>query len=492
MEYNLLGGVWEMTMACNMRCQHCGSSCKEKQDDELNTEEALDLCQQLADLGMQFITLSGGELTLRDDWDVIARKLTDLGIATSMITNGWLMDDALIQKAKDAGIVSIGISIDGVQKTHDTIRRPGSYERDIINMGKIRKAGMNACAVTTIHEGNFNELEDMYQDFVKADVNMWQVQLALPMGNFTHHQDLYLEKERPSQIIDFCHSKKDGPIKICPADCVGYYTTKEIELRESVYGTKSCWQGCHAGKNSIGILCNGDIIGCTSIRGKEYIEGNIRKTPLKEIWESPDSFKWNRELKKKDLKGFCHDCVYGDTCLGGCTNTRFTYGGDIYSENEYCAYNYDMKEFVETINACDDKQELNEFAVSCAESGHYQQSILATKKLIELDPENLYYQDLFAFLHYQIQDFDSCIEINQGILDKDASYSNAKKGMGLAVFMKGDADKGIELIRESLETGTADNYSDLYSVLIAVGKEDEAAAVKEQAMERFSVDITQQ
>jgi len=490
MKYDLLGGVWEMTMACNMRCKHCGSSCKDKQEDELNTEEALDLCDQLADLGMKFITLSGGELTLRDDWHIIAKHLTELGISTSMITNGWLLDDEMLHNAKDAGIISIGISIDGLKETHDDIRRTGSYERDLNLMKRIRELGMNACAVTTVHEGNFPELSDMYDEFLEAGVNMWQLQIALPMGNFSHHKDLYLKKGRVGELIEFCHSKMNGKIAMCPADCIGYYTEQESQLREHVYKVKNEWAGCSAGKRTLGILCNGDIIGCTSIRGKEYIEGNIRKTSLREIWESPDSFKWNRELKKKDLKGFCHDCIYGEKCLGGCTNTRFTYGGDILSSNEYCAYHFDMHEAVEEINQCNDIEELSKSAYNWASEGHYQFAILATKKLIELDPENLGYQDLYAFLHYQIQDFDMCIEINEGILSKDSSFSNARKGIGLATFMKGDTDKGIEIVKESLANGTADNYCDLYALLQATEQTDEACAVKEEAFERFGVDIS--
>lgn len=59
----LTTAVWEITMGCNMRCKHCGSSCAEALPDELNTSEALEVCDQLKDLGLKVITLSGGEPT---------------------------------------------------------------------------------------------------------------------------------------------------------------------------------------------------------------------------------------------------------------------------------------------------------------------------------------------------------------------------------------------------------------------------------------------
>ena len=490
MKYDLQGGVWELTVACNMRCKHCGSSCTDKQADELTTEEALDLCDQLADLGMRYITLSGGELTLRDDWHLIAKRLTDHGIVTSMITNGWLLDDEMIAKAKDAGIRTIAISIDGLQKTHDSIRRPGSFERDLKNIKKIREANIFPCAVTTIHEGNFPELEEMYQCFLDAGVDSWQMQIALPMGNFSHHKDLYLKKERISQIIDFCYSKIDGDIYMCPADCIGYFTEKERILKGKMHNTTYTWSGCPAGKRTIGILCNGDIVGCTSIRDKQYIAGNIRKTPLREIWESPDSFQWNRQLKKEDLKGICHDCIYGDQCLGGCTNSRYCFGGDIYSENEYCAWNYDMKEYEQGIAQCEDEEELSEFASECFTQKQYQPALFAVKKLMSMNKDNLLYQDWHAFLLFQLKDYASCIAVNTDILNADPGRNIALKGLGLATFMNGDHKKGIELIRTSLEQGKADNYADLYQVLMIDGQEEEALKVKEEALKRFHLDIS--
>ena len=103
----LTTAVWEITMGCNMRCKHCGSSCAEALPDELNTSEALEVCDQLKDLGLKVITLSGGEPTTRSDWHIIAKRLVDNGIITSIITNGWLIDENFIHNAITSGIRSV-------------------------------------------------------------------------------------------------------------------------------------------------------------------------------------------------------------------------------------------------------------------------------------------------------------------------------------------------------------------------------------------------
>ena len=129
MEYIPTHAVWEITYACNMRCMHCGSSCGEAYPDELTTEEALILCDDLAALGLKAITLSGGEPFVRKDWPHIARRLTDNGVKTNVISNGWFIDEMLVETALKSGIVNIGLSIDGLKNTHDTIRKKGSFDR---------------------------------------------------------------------------------------------------------------------------------------------------------------------------------------------------------------------------------------------------------------------------------------------------------------------------------------------------------------------------
>lgn len=77
MKYKLEYVVREITRGCNMRCQHCGSSCTSPLADELTTREALNVCDELYNMGVKFVTLTGGEPTTRPDWYIIAKRLTD-------------------------------------------------------------------------------------------------------------------------------------------------------------------------------------------------------------------------------------------------------------------------------------------------------------------------------------------------------------------------------------------------------------------------------
>lgn len=129
MEFVPISAAWEITMACNMRCRHCGSGCTDRRPDELTTDEALRLCDDLAEIGVKFVGLSGGEPLLRPDWPLIARRLTGHGMVVSMVSNGWLIDERVINKAFSSGLDTIGISLDGLKETHDAIRRKGAFSR---------------------------------------------------------------------------------------------------------------------------------------------------------------------------------------------------------------------------------------------------------------------------------------------------------------------------------------------------------------------------
>ena len=73
--------VWEITLACDLGCKHCGSRAGKAREDELSTEECLDVVRQLAEMGMLEVTLIGGEAYLREDWDIIAGSTKSASIA---------------------------------------------------------------------------------------------------------------------------------------------------------------------------------------------------------------------------------------------------------------------------------------------------------------------------------------------------------------------------------------------------------------------------
>src|SRR6476469_7940922 len=80
--------VWEVTLACDLACRHCGSRAGRARPEELDTAECLDLVQQMAALGVREVTLIGGEAYLREDWLELVRAIRAAGMQCSMTSGG--------------------------------------------------------------------------------------------------------------------------------------------------------------------------------------------------------------------------------------------------------------------------------------------------------------------------------------------------------------------------------------------------------------------
>src|SRR5215472_1964209 len=139
--------VWEITLACDLACRHCGSRAGRARPDELTTAEALDLVAQMARLGVKEVTLIGGEAYLRPDWLEIVRALRRAGIPASMTTGGRGVTPDLIRQARDAGLRGVNVSIDGDEAVHDRLRGvAGSYRAAIAALRAVNEGGLRpAC-----------------------------------------------------------------------------------------------------------------------------------------------------------------------------------------------------------------------------------------------------------------------------------------------------------------------------------------------------------
>jgi sulfatase maturation enzyme AslB (radical SAM superfamily) len=120
--------VWEITVACNLKCRHCGSRAGHRRANELSTQECLQVVEQLAELGTREVSLIGGEAYLRSDWIELIRAIRHHGMRCALQTGGRGLTNARLRLARDAGLQGVGVSIDGLEALHDETRGvPGSF-----------------------------------------------------------------------------------------------------------------------------------------------------------------------------------------------------------------------------------------------------------------------------------------------------------------------------------------------------------------------------
>lgn len=325
--------VWELTLACDLACRHCGSRAGKARPDELSTAECLDVVAQLAEVGVRDVALIGGEAYLRPDWVTIATAVRRAGMTVRMVTGARGLDPErggleVLRGAKDAGLANISVSVDGLEAAHDRQRGKGSFASAGRAMAAIREAGIRLAANTQLNRLSIGDLEALAELLVTRGVNAWQVQLTVPMGRAADRAgELVLE---PYQLLDLfprlakvaAEVLAPAGVQLAPANNIGYFGPFEQVLRlggaDGVH-----WEGCPAGKWALGIEADGSLKGCPSLPTASYVGGNLRTMRLAEILQT-EPLRRLRERDETALWGFCRTCYYAEVCKGGCSWTAHT------------------------------------------------------------------------------------------------------------------------------------------------------------------------
>ncbi len=492
MKYSLINAVWEITYMCNMRCKHCGSGCGEKYPDELSTAEALGVSRQLGELGLKQITLSGGEPFMRPDLTAIVKSLVEQGIHVSFISNGWYIDASILDSLNRIGRVQIAVSLDGLETTHDYLRKKDSFDRVLNALKLMKEKGISSTVVTTVNRKNIPELPELKKHLYDCGVRCWQFQLATPMGNLLDHPELIPAPEDCERIIDFAfETAVEKKIIVDIGDNIGYFHSKITSIRKMTMkgqaGRCAGWMGCSAGKRGLGIRANGDIVGCLSIRDDRFIEGNIRETALAGIWNDPDSFSWNRSLSKEKLEGFCGECQYGSMCLGGCSLSKTMFCGSL-SENTYCLFRTAIRKEERTISQISNPDVLRINAAKCIESESYQLADIYFKRIHLLAPEDGSILEPWAYVHFRMKNYARCKELNCKAIETNPENCSAWKGYGISLVKTGDIEEGLRCLRKAVSLADGNNtdpFHDLAVILHENGRTGEALEVLEEGMRKF-------
>jgi radical SAM protein with 4Fe4S-binding SPASM domain len=334
--------VWEITLACNLRCSHCGATAGRPRRDELTPAEAQQLAGELASLPCREVTLMGGELFLRSDWLAIARRLRSEGVELVLFTNGLLLDpetngvEARERLAQIQALAprSVGVSLDGATAAvHDAQRgAAGALERTWRAVESLNRAGVPVSAVTTLIRRNLYQLPALTRRLVGRGIR-WQVQVASPHGGRMQPGDQLtpLEFYWAGAWLNLARHKYDWTLlPVAGAHDVGHYSAR----LGSVLPPGCIWEGCTAGLDTLGIQSHGGVKGCLSLPNR-FLEGNIRQRPIAELWHDPHAFGLNRRFRPELLRGHCADCRHGPACRGGCSDLAHASSGSPY-ENAYC------------------------------------------------------------------------------------------------------------------------------------------------------------
>lgn len=148
----LLGLGWAVTQRCNSRCPFCS---RHSGPDGLPTETALDVIDQLAEVGCRRVHFTGGEPLLRKDLGELLTAVRRRGMTSSVNSNGALLAERPeVVAAADAFLVSV----DGPEPIHDGYRGAGSHARVLGGLALLRAARKPVVLSVTLFRENLDQM----------------------------------------------------------------------------------------------------------------------------------------------------------------------------------------------------------------------------------------------------------------------------------------------------------------------------------------------
>jgi Fe-coproporphyrin III synthase len=342
--------VWNMTRRCNLKCIHCYSSSQNRlYPDELTTAEAKAMIADLAAFGAPVLLFSGGEPLMRPDLPELAQYAVDRGMRAVISTNGTLIDAEMAQTFHQIGLSYVGVSLDGMEATHDRFRgTPGAFAAALRGIRICREAGIKVGVRFTINRGNAADVPAIFalleaeevprccfyhlvysgrgSKLIEEDLSHAETRALVEL--IMDRTKALFERGTPKEILTV-DNHADGPyvylrlLKENPARAA-----EVLELLQMNEGNSS-----------------GHGIGCISWDGEVHPDqfwrgisfGNVRKRPFSGIWtDETNPLLMKLKDKKPHVQGRCAACRWLDVCGGNFRARAEAVTGEIWAPDPAC------------------------------------------------------------------------------------------------------------------------------------------------------------
>ena len=343
--------IWNLVRRCNLACLHCYSiSADVDFPGELSTAEVLAVMYDLRSFGVPALILSGGEPLLRKDLFEIAERAKALGFYTALSTNGTLIDLPLALRIRDTGFDYVGVSLDGLEETHDRFRKKrGAFGRSLGALRVLRDLGVKVGVRFTLTRDNAADFEPLL-DLVEAEriPRFYFSHLNYAgRGNVNRRRDAAFAAARAAmdRLFERCweHARRglerDYATGNNDADGVYFLQWARRNIASLDVGhlrTKLAeWGGNSSGVNVANIDNLGNVHPDTM--WWDCTLGNVRSRPFSAIWsDTRHPVMAGLKARPRSIKGRCGGCAYFDICGGNTRVRAMKVSGDPWAEDPGC------------------------------------------------------------------------------------------------------------------------------------------------------------
>ncbi len=342
--------VYNCLRSCNLRCIHCyAHATAEENEDILSTEEAKGMIDSCADFGCPVMLFSGGEPLLRKDLFELIHYATEKGMRTTLSTNGTLITRELAKELATCKMGYVGISLDGMEETHDKFRRvKGSWKKAIEGIEKCKVEGLRTGLRITLTKHNYREVPGIFDLTVEAEIPRICFYHLVYTGRGSDLIEADLDPEQTRETIDVIIEKtleiheRGIEMEVLTVDnhVDGPYLwlwarKNRPELADRIYAMICANRAKSTGQGISCISWNGDILPDQFWRDK--VLGNIRNNSFEQIWmDRKNEFLFNLRRREELVTGKCGRCRFLETCRGGFRARAEAKFNDIWAEDPAC------------------------------------------------------------------------------------------------------------------------------------------------------------
>jgi radical SAM protein with 4Fe4S-binding SPASM domain len=347
---------WYLSFRCNLACTHCSvkSSPTVDTSGDLTTVQAMRVIEQMAELNVSTCIMTGGEVLIRPDALDLLQSLGDHGIRVALETNGLSFSKRFVEISRELqgrGKLEMTISLDGgTEETHDRLRGKGAFRRTMRGLQFLKDNGVHFNIQCVLNNSNIETIPILYDIAAALRPEMRHVVFSLlnPVGRGEGLvRDLGISFRDLNRILDLVKQNKPkfpgGTVVKAPPAAIPPQHLAMVFKDQSVRSMVSCQFPL------LGILPNGDVTICALSRDNEDLYfGNVMDLSLKEIWQRTrmDMLR-SRYLATDHLAGVCGDCIWKQSCKGGCRAWAYEEGQSFDSPFPLCAALDEAGEFPE-------------------------------------------------------------------------------------------------------------------------------------------------
>lgn len=367
--YNPFIVIWEVTRACALNCLHCRAEAQHHRDPrELTTEEGKELLRQIHSMGSPLFVFTGGDPLMREDLFELAEYGKSIGLRVTMTPSATpRVTRAAMEKAVEIGLDRWAFSLDGsTAEIHDRFRgTSGSYDLTMRALDTLQKLGMPLQINTTVSRYNKDDLQAIADMIGQMGVVMWSVFFLVPTGR--GKADDMLSPSECEEVLNWLAELSDRVpfgVKTTAAPFYRRVLAQRAKSTSKMLGVpalaSTTGRGGPNGPFAAGERPAGAPakrpdgmrapLGVTDGSGFVFIShigdvspsgflpldcGNVRDTPLSDIYREHPTFKAIRD--PDHYSGKCGVCDYRQLC-GGSRARAYAVTGDPLGSDPACAY----------------------------------------------------------------------------------------------------------------------------------------------------------